>query len=201
MKPRRESKSNVSQSVYIETADAVRDLEYLQGLAPVQPDTARDYQVDLFEAFQQIAERPGAPFNTAYRTFRSESHQQSDAIREALRRLLPRGLAWSPAEMATRGDDYWRGKHPEIYSASVHFIAKFLMAFLVGTALIVPMIIMVFNPSRTKSLITTSVSVLLVAAFCALGITATNEQTIAATATYTAVLVVFVGTSTTPSVA
>jgi hypothetical protein len=58
------------------------------------------------------------------------------------------------------------------------------------------MLIMTFDQSRTKSLITTSVAVLLFAAFLALGIKASNQDTLAATATYAAVLVVFVGAST-----
>ena len=69
------------------------------------------------------------------------------------------------------------------------------MAFLGGAALLVPMIIMVFNSSLAKSLIVTSVAVFLFAVFLALGIYSSNMDTLVATATYAAVLVVFVGTS------
>jgi hypothetical protein len=69
------------------------------------------------------------------------------------------------------------------------------MAFTGGASLIVPMLIMSFDPSRNKSLIVVSVSVLIFAVFLSSGIHASNQETLAATATYAAVLVVFVGTS------
>jgi len=72
------------------------------------------------------------------------------------------------------------------------------MAFVGGAALLVPMIIMVFEASLSKSLITTSVSVLFFAGFLSFGISASNQDILAATATYAAVLVVFVGTSLPP---
>lgn len=83
-------------------------------------------------------------------------------------------------------------------SPFVDRLARFIMAFVGGAALVVPMIIMVFSPSLTKSLVTTSVSVVLFAIFLALGISSSNQDTLAATATYATVLVVFVGTSLPP---
>lgn len=70
------------------------------------------------------------------------------------------------------------------------------MAFVGGAALVVPMLIMLLHASRNTSLITTSVSVLLFATFLAFGVSASPQETLVATATYAAVLVVFVGTST-----
>ena len=57
------------------------------------------------------------------------------------------------------------------------------------------MILMVLHPSLTKSLIVVSVAVVLFALVVGLVFETDNKDTITATATYAAVLVVFVGTS------
>ena len=57
------------------------------------------------------------------------------------------------------------------------------------------MLIMVFAPSTVKSVSTVSAAVLLFASVMAFGVRAGNVETLVATATYAAVLVVFVGTS------
>jgi hypothetical protein len=70
------------------------------------------------------------------------------------------------------------------------------MALFGGVSLIGPMLIMTLHPSRNTSLITTSVATFLFAIALALGATDTaGKDVLAATAAYTAVLVVFVGTS------
>ncbi|KAH7333191.1 hypothetical protein BKA65DRAFT_553539 [Rhexocercosporidium sp. MPI-PUGE-AT-0058] len=174
---------------------AIKDLEYTWNLTEVSDDDGREYQIKLQEAFPDTASKTGAPYNTTYRTFRAASQQKPDAVREFLRNFLYRKLSWTQAERDAREDDYWHGKPPYMYSTWVDRLARFIMAFVGGAALVVPMVVMVFHPSRNKSLITTSVSVLLFAAFLALGINSSNQDTLAATATYAAVLVVFVGTS------
>jgi hypothetical protein len=74
-------------------------------------------------------------------------------------------------------------------------LVRFIAALIGGIFLIVPMVIMVLSQSRTKSLITVSVAVLLFSAALAFGLKANNVETLVSTATYAAVLVVFVGTS------
>jgi len=70
------------------------------------------------------------------------------------------------------------------------------MAFFGGIALIVPTVIMAKFEGINISLITTSVAVLLFGLALAFGATdSTGKDVLAATAAYTAVLVVFVGTS------
>ena len=60
----------------------------------------------------------------------------------------------------------------------------------------VPMLVMSLpKTEKVKSLITVSVAVTIFAALMSLGIRAGNAETLVATATYAAVLVVFVGTS------
>ena len=57
------------------------------------------------------------------------------------------------------------------------------------------MLIMSLPYSRTKSLVTTSVAVVLFALAVSLGFRIDNKDTVTATATYAVVLVVFVGAS------
>lgn len=64
-----------------------------------------------------------------------------------------------------------------------------------GTFLVVPMLIMAIDPSQTKSLATASVSVIVFALILSFAIRLSNVETLVSTATYAAVLVVFVGTS------
>lgn len=70
------------------------------------------------------------------------------------------------------------------------------MALFGGVALIVPTVIMAKVQGINVSLITTSVAVVLFGVALAFGATdSTGKDVLAATAAYTAVLVVFVGTS------
>lgn len=71
------------------------------------------------------------------------------------------------------------------------------MALFGGIALILPTVIMAKLQSVNTSLITTSVATVLFALVLAFGASdSTGKDVLAATAAYTAVLVVFVGTST-----
>lgn len=77
---------------------------------------------------------------------------------------------------------------------------RIIMALFGGTALIGPMLIMTLHQSRNTSLITSSVATFvfaLVMAFAARD--SAGKDVLGITAAYAAVLVVFVGTSTTPS--
>ncbi len=74
-------------------------------------------------------------------------------------------------------------------------LARFMVAFAGGLSLVIPMLIMRIRETLTKSLVTVSVSVVLFAAVISMVLHASNTDTVAATATYAAVLVVFVGTS------
>lgn len=80
-------------------------------------------------------------------------------------------------------------------SAFVDRLARFVIAFAGGVFLVVPMIIMTLRPSETKSLVTVSVAVVIFSLILAFGIRVSNVETVVSTATYAAVLVVFVGTS------
>lgn len=73
---------------------------------------------------------------------------------------------------------------------------RILMGVFGGIALICPVLVMVLYPSRNTNLITVSVATIVFAFLLAIGASdGTGKDVLAATAAYTAVLVVFFGTS------
>ena len=104
-------------------------------------------------------------------------------------------MTFSQEEKTYRAKEYSSGQAPESISPFVDRLTRFLIAFIGGAFLLVPMLIMAIHPSKTKSLITTCVAVLLFAALVAFWVKGGNVETMASTATYAAVLVVFIGTS------
>lgn len=98
--------------------------------------------------------------------------------------------------MDVRIDNYLAGLPPQTISPFVDKLARFAVAFAGGACLLVPMLVMCLpSIDRTKSLITVSVAVMFFVFMMSIGIQASNAETVVATATYAAVLVVFVGTS------
>ena len=120
-----------------------------------------------------------------------------DPLRNFLKRVLPRRLTWTNDERKRRADwGYVIGRIPEDTSPFVDTLARFIVAITGGLSLVVPMLVMRLDEHLKKSLITVSVAVILFSILTALMFKASNVETLAATATYAAVLVVFVGTST-----
>lgn len=117
-------------------------------------------------------------------------------MRDAFMRYLPSRLAFSKEERHQRRQEYLDGKLPKEVSKFVDRSIRFVMAVSSGLFLIVPMIIMTIRPSDVKSLVTVSAFVLLFALILSFVIKVSNIDTLVSTATYAAVLVVFVGTST-----
>ena len=109
---------------------------------------------------------------------------------------MPRRLTYTKAEMDSRIDAYLQGLPPQTISPFVDKLTRFIIAFTGGAALVVPMLIMKLPfMSQTKSLVTVSVAVTLFASLMSVGVRASNSETLIATTTYAAVLVVFVGTA------
>ena len=156
---------------------------------------------------------------------KSISTKATDPLREWLKKTLPRRFTWSRDEqmkhMSTFSNQPGRfllGSYgpdstteripikdiknlgsPQGITSFVDKFARFIVAILGGLSLVVPMLIMRNHPNSNKSLITTSISVLVFAAGTSMGFNATNMETLASTAAYAAVLVVFIGTSGGPS--
>jgi len=178
-------------------ATAIKDYAYIQTLNEIAGSPASSRRRDISQAFPEIAELRGDPFNSRYCSLPSGHSIPSDPIRNHLKAFLPRRLTYTKPEMDSRIDEYLHGLPPETVSPFVDRLTRFIIAFTGGAALVIPMLIMSL-PSRnsTKSLITVSVAVTLFALMMSVAIRANNSETLVATATYAAVLVVFVGTST-----
>ncbi|KAK0260356.1 hypothetical protein LTR91_009420 [Friedmanniomyces endolithicus] len=175
---------------------AIQDYAYMHSLQGVRSSQAPARRRDLSQAFPEIANLPGEPYNSHYCTLGSDPEFLSDPIRDYLKGVVPRHLAYSKPEMDLNMDGYLAKLPPETISPSVDRVTRFIIAFAGGAALVVPMLVMSLpSAHKTKSLITVSVAVTLFAATMSLAVRASNSETLVATATYAAVLVVFVGTS------
>jgi hypothetical protein len=177
------------------TAAAIRDFEYFQKLAKCDADESNDCRIGLTGVFDEIASMPANPYDTDYR-FVEDNFKPAgiDPLRDGLRRALPRSWAYSKEEKGRRPLRYLKQKKPPIQvSPFVDQLARFIIAFVSGASLIVPMLVMSLGKSLAKSLVTTSIAVLILAGFLSFIIRTPNNETIVATAAYAAVLVVFVG--------
>ena len=119
-------------------------------------------------------------------------------LKNILKGVLPSSWTWTAEEREQYGikeAKQAKNQLPERDTIIVHTIASFILSLCSGAAIIVPMIIMSFQPGQTKSLVTTSVAVLLFGFVLSAVIRIKTSDIFLATATYAAVLVVFVGTS------
>jgi hypothetical protein len=80
-------------------------------------------------------------------------------------------------------------------SRFVYLLAGLLLALCSASFVVAPVVVMLFSPSRTKSLITLGVSILCFAFFSTYVVMAKSMEVFGATMAYAAVLVVFIGTS------
>lgn len=175
-------------------ADAIRDYEYLSSLPPAAEAQSRINARDLKLVLNDSRDIPESYHS--YGTISDASTLTHDSLRDMLRKTLPRRATYSRAEMNDRLDEFLRNKPPEDISPFVDGLARFIMAFVGGAVLIVPVLVMRLpRVTLTKSLVTVSVAVLLFAAAVSIGFRASNTDTLVACAIYAAVLVVFVGTS------
>ncbi|KAF7915044.1 uncharacterized protein EAE98_011367 [Botrytis deweyae] len=176
---------------------AIRDTEYMSNLSRVPPSITMNHRIFLEHGFPSIANRDGAPYDTNYLSLLHKIPLARDAVREFLRKYLHKRLSWSTTEQSARRTDFYKNSLPETYSPFVDWLARFIIAVGGGAALIVPMLIMSIDAGKVKSLVTVSVAVILFALSVSLGFKIDNKDTLTATATYAAVLVVFVGTNNT----
>lgn len=163
-------------------------------MVPITGSQARNQRLDIEQAFTEVgdlSEDPGT-----YRRFPDATMLASDPLRDVLKALLPKTLTYTKREIKRRTTEFLKGEPPVEVSPFVDKLARFIVAFIGGSSLVVPMLIMRLpNITPTKSLVTVSLSVLIFAVLLSIGLRASNTDTMVATATYAAVLVVFVGTT------
>ncbi|KAL7796739.1 hypothetical protein V8C37DRAFT_371316 [Trichoderma ceciliae] len=174
-------------------ATAIRDYQFLRNKESVEK-TQIQHRKLLLQRFFQSGLDLSDPFESHYSYFQ-DSDEKIDPIRSALMRYLPSHLAFSRQESLERGKEFVEGKTPRAVSDVVDWLVRFIMAFTGGVFLVVPMIIMTLNASQTKSLVTVSVAVVIFSLLLSFVVRVSNVETLVSTATYAAVLVVFVGTS------
>ncbi|MCJ1388813.1 hypothetical protein MMC18_001663 [Xylographa bjoerkii] len=213
----------VSKEIYkkINRSDVYPAEELDEEIAKLRP-LLKDYNRSLMQVHEIMA-YPKAAYETIskYDTpkigrvpllmtdLRGELEQ--DGVRRTVERLIPDKFKYSNffsigprRELNEKWTDipYWTKDRAEELEREglkrlVDNLARLAIGVFGGAVLLAPMIIMVFNNSRNASLIITSVFVLFFASVLALGSTASNQEILIATAGYTAVLVVFIGTSLT----
>ena len=175
---------------------AIRDYDYMQKMGSGSKKDAEKIQKGLKAAFSEIAMMPNEPYKTRYRLLKDDRLDGVGLLHDCLRKWLPRSWSYSTEEKRRRVLEYYIDKESPIgISGFVDRSARFLIAITSGASLIVPMVIMSLDKTLRKSLVTTSVAVLLFAAFISFVMKVKNSDIITATAAYAAVLVVFVAVS------
>ncbi|KAK4094326.1 hypothetical protein Purlil1_931 [Purpureocillium lilacinum] len=178
-------------------AIAIRDYQFLRNKASVERAEVPHRKLLLQRYFQSESDF-GDPFESHYSYFQ-DADGKVDPLRAAMMKYLPAHLAFSRQERRERGKEFSEGKAPRVVSALVDRLVRFVIAVTGGVFLVVPMIIMTLHPSQTKSLVTVSVALLVFSLMLSFVVRVSNVETLVSTATYAAVLVVFVGTSTASS--
>lgn len=122
-------------------------------------------------------------------------------LNEFLNRHLRPSWTWTDVEKTARSSDYDqylkdRSKNqPREVSGTVHFIGGTIVAFFTGAVVIGPIAFMSTHPDHSKNLLTILVSVSVLSLFLAGVVQMKAKDLFLIVATYSAVLVVFVGTS------
>lgn len=122
-----------------------------------------------------------------------------DGVREMVASYLPKQISWSQEEKSTRKELYKEGIYkPEKLSATADRLARFIVAMGGALFILVPMYIMALHQNLTKNLVTTTVAVVLFVLVCSIPLKLANDQIFSSTFGYAAVLMVFVGLTSSP---
>jgi hypothetical protein len=177
---------------------AIRNYNLFRELKPLGEERIEDRKALLRTSFPSLMSqcRWTKPFESHYYAL-NDNKVKVDNLRKALRHFLPRHLTYSRAERTRRSREFEEGKPPYEISIIVDRLSRLIVALVGGAFLIAPMLIMAINPNQTKSLVTASLGTLLFSCAISLGLSSSNNETMVSTATYAAVLVVFVGITTT----
>ncbi|KAF2669611.1 hypothetical protein BT63DRAFT_425287 [Microthyrium microscopicum] len=172
-------------------SEAVRNIEYMTKFPTLRFDLAFNRSNTLFPCVQ-----PKMADSFDYCNFRPAS-LAVDQVRSFLQKILPQKLVLGDASLfyklyKRRANEVPR---PKQLSPIVDGFARIIVAITGGVFLLVPMIIMTWVTNAHIRLIIVSVAVLWFAISIAVTSKATNQELMGATAAYTAVLVVYIGTT------
>jgi hypothetical protein len=121
-----------------------------------------------------------------------------DDVRELLAAYLPKQFTWSKEDKEKHPGLYGEGYKPERLSKEADRLARFIIAAGGGLFILCPTYIMSLNQNLTKSLVTTTIAVVLFVLVCSIPLKLANDQIVSSTFGYAAVLMVFVGLTSSP---
>lgn len=143
-----------------------------------------------------------------------------DVIRRLLHRVLPNSVKYADefglrdqmtqrnqadSQLAELERGIWsdhqerkeqRNRRRYADSKVVDSLSRYIVAFLGGAALLIPMLVMTFRTSQTDKLITVCISVVVFGLLFAMGTKGSNQEVLGASAAYSAVMVVYIGYAT-----
>jgi hypothetical protein len=179
-------------------ATAIRDLDFIHQSTFKISHNPR-YMENLLSLYPEIRwDKATAPHRLAL--IRGTEDKPKDIV-SFTRATLPRSWCWSKAERELRPASYKLdlqgvpGLGPRQLSLTVTILTGTIISLASSALILVPIIIMSFQTERTKSLVTVAVAVTLFGSCLAVVVRTKSSDTFLATATYAAVLVVFVGAS------
>jgi hypothetical protein len=174
----------------------VRDREFLaQNLISHSRDT--EYVTRTKELFPEVPLGDMEGVEVAY--IKVEESEKQSRLKDALNWALPNAWTWTKLERKARPlsyDRYLAGEKefgPRQISTTAQIISSLIIATVAGGFIIAPIAIMRSYSYHGQNLLTVSLWVILFGFFLAAVVQAKNQEIFIATATYAAVLVVFVG--------
>jgi hypothetical protein len=153
------------------------------------------------EYFEEIAKTDDikSPYGSeSYRHLpeKQKPFPHGDPLRHFLCSHLSVWMTYSKDEKEHFRSNFDSNYFPRDISPTMERLTRYIIAMFSAVSIQVPIIIMSFHKSRAKSLVTTSIALVLFACCCSLTLRTANDQTLVVTAGYAAVLMVFVGLTT-----
>jgi VIT1/CCC1 family predicted Fe2+/Mn2+ transporter len=185
-------------------AEAIRDLQTVRSLdfmTPGEKDELHELTAYYLKTTAASNFADVDAFETEnYRRLQPTKHAVIfDGVREVLRTYLPTQISWSPEEKVTRKELYEKGIYkPEILSSTADRLARFIVGAGGALFILVPMYIMSLHQNLMNSLVTTTIAVVLFVLVCSIPLKLANDQIFSSTFGYAAVLMVFVGLTSSP---
>jgi len=152
-----------------------------------------------------LAQYPELPWDNGIAPLQLALHPEPDRkprdLISSIRLVLPRSWCWSKAEREMRPEVYKLdlqgipGFEPRYPSLTATILAGIIVSLTSSIWILVPTIIVSFQEGRTKSLVTAAIAVTLFGFFLVVGVRTKTSETFLASATYAAILIVFVGSS------
>jgi hypothetical protein len=131
-------------------------------LAKLDEDERTERLRDLNDYFKPATDL----YNSGVYLRLEDKEGSDDELRRWWKNTLSRKLTYSNEERMSRKLEFAHHEAPLRVSGFVDRLAQFILAFIGGASLIVPMLIMSFQASKTKSLVTVSLALLLFNFFC-----------------------------------